>query len=156
MVDRGDIKLRHGISDTQFEEMIKQIDAHFSHNGLDIHHPLIRGMVDDTDSLKNLTNFFVHIYAAGNTMANVRNRAVHNVSLRIRARTARAAAASAALRRAVPRAAANEGVRRARERTARSATRTIGRAVARAAANASRARLTRRSRSSSRNRSTIV
>ena len=154
MKGRGQIELRPGITDTQFEEMVKQIDKHFSQNGIDIHHPLIRGMVvSNGDSYKNLKKFFVNIYAAGNSMANVRNRARHNVTMRVRARIARAARESAAARRQLPLAAANEGRSWARERTARATIRNMGRTVARAAANAVRTRTARtRSRSSSRTR----
>ena len=73
MRDRGEIKLRPGINDTQFEEMIKKIDKHFSDNGVEMNHPLVRGMVDDTDSIKCLTNFFKHVYA---TNLSPRQRAI--------------------------------------------------------------------------------
>lgn len=158
MIDRGEINLRPGINDTQFEEMVKRIDAQFSDNGVDIHHPLIRGMVADNDSYKNLKNFFVHIYAAGNTHANqmLRARSAHSTRTRaaINRITAAAAARTARMRRDVPRAAANEGRSRARERTARATVRNRGTVVARAAANAAIARTARRnsSRSSSRSR----
>ena len=153
MKGRGEINLRPGISDTQFEEMVKRLDKHFSDNGVEIEHPLIRGMVADIDSEKHLKKFFVHIYASGNSMANVRNRARHNVTMRVRARTARAAREAAAIRRQIPLAAANNGRSWARERTARAAIRNRGTGVARAAANAALARTARhRSRSSSRSR----
>ena len=153
MKGRGQINLRPGITDTQFEEMVKQIDAHFSQNGVDIHHPLIRGMVADKDSKKNLKKFFVDIYAAGNSMANIRDRARHNVTMRVRARAARAARESAAVRRQIPLAAANEGRSWTRERSARASVRRVGESIARAAANVALARSRRtRSRSSSRSR----
>lgn len=155
MRHRRQITLRPGITDTQFEEMVKRIDAQFSDNGLDIHHPLIRGMVADNDSEKHLREFFVNIYAAGNSHANqmLRARSAHSTRTRaaINRITAAAAARTARMRREVPRAAANEGRSRARERTARSTVRNRGTAVARAAANAALAR-TVRPRSSSRTR----
>lgn len=154
MKGRGQIILRPGINDTQFEEMVKKIDKHFSDNGMDIDHPMIRGMVvSNGDSYKNLKDFFVNIYAASNSIANARNRARHNVTVRVRARAARAARESAAVRRQVPLAAANEGRSWTRERSARSTIRNRGTSVARAAANAARARnASRRSRSTSRSR----
>ena len=154
---RGEITLRPGINDTQFEEMVKRIDKHFTDNGVEIDHPLIRGMVADIDSEKNLKKFFVHIYAAGNTHANqmLRARSAHNTRTRaaINRITAAAAARTARMRRDIPRAAANEGRSRARERTARASVRNRGTAVARSAASAALARTARnRSRSSSRSR----
>lgn len=156
MKARGQIEVRPGITDTQFEEMVKKIDKHFSENGMDIHHPMIRGMVvSNGDSYKNLKEFFVHIYAAGNTHANhlLRARSAHSTRTRaaINRLTATAAARTARMRREIPRAAANAAHRRTIERSARSTIRNMGTAVARAAANAARARsATRRSTSRTR------
>ena len=132
MRDRGEIHVPTNMSESEFEEIMKNIDKHFTEDGVSIDHPYIRGRITNTSSIEHLNKFFQHIYAASSNVSNFRartrnaqNRRAQNAANRL---TAVATARVARTRRDIPLAAASA----ARDRTA---TRNAGRTAARAAAN---------------------
>ena len=84
MRDRGEIKVPSNMSESEFEEIMKHIDKHFSDDGVDIHHPLIRGRITDTSSIEHLTKFFQHIYATSNSHTNIMDRVRNTQNRRYR------------------------------------------------------------------------